>query len=369
MRSNVSKTSLTRAAFALVSALGISGCGLTARSGPTATALLSPDANGPSYDVVEVSTTTIGRYTMPPRGEAPPPSALQSNQPFAIAPGDVLNIVLFERSDGGLFASAAAGGASFPGVRVDDAGMITLPYAGRVRVGGGTTAQAAARIVAALSGTAIDSRAHVQLVSSASHSVLVSGEVRTPGRVSLLDGPLSAVDAIARSGGATQPPQALDAVIHGRQGTRRMSYFELLRQPALQVGMGDQVILEPNERRFLAMGAVMQPGLRPMTMSRMSLLDGLGLAGGLIDRAANPAGVFLLRTGRDSGAAEARPTVFHLDMGRGEAMLLAQRFALQPDDVIYVSNAPLWEVQKVIAPFLSLLSVGAQGAAFGAIGG
>jgi len=144
-----------------------------------------------------------------------------------------------------------------------------------------------------------------------------------------------------------------------------MSYLELLAQPTLQLGIGEQIILEPNERRFLAMGAVLQPGLRPMTMSRMSLLDGLGVVGGLNDRQANPGGVFLLRLASTVQGAAARPTVFHLDMARGEAMMLAQRFALLPEDVIYVSNAPMWEVEKVLAPFISVLRIGAQGAVLG----
>lgn len=351
------------AALACLALLSVSGCGLTARSGPSASALLAPGPGEASYDVVEVNAATIPAFTMPERVASQPSRALSANPRFALAPGDVVNVTIFERSDGGLFAPAATGGAGFPAVRVDDGGALTLPYVGRVLVAGATLAQASARIAAALGNTVVDPRVHVQLVSSASHSVLVAGEVRTPGRISLLDGPLSAVDAVARAGGPSQTVQSLDVVIHGPGGPQRMSYLELLAQPSLQVGMGQQVVLEPNERRFMAMGAVLQPGLRPMTMSRMSLLDGLGVAGGLNDRQAAPSGVFLLRL---VGQATARrPTVFHLDMSRGDSLLLAHRFALLPDDVLYVSNAPIWEVQKVIAPFLSLLSVGGSVSAIG----
>jgi polysaccharide export outer membrane protein len=341
------------------------GCGATARSGPTASAILSPPQDSASYQVVEITSATIMPFAMRPEGGAaaqdmPPPSPQ-----FLIAPGDVLNIIVFERSDGGLFAPASTGGSRFPAVRVDEAGFATLPYAGRVRVAGGTLAQAGGRITGALAGTAIDPRVHVQLASSTRHSVLISGEVRTPGRVTLLDGPLTALDAVARAGGPAQPAQSLDAVIHGPLGTRRMPYLDLLARPSMQLAPGEQVILEPNERRFLAMGAVLRPGLQQMSMSRMSLLDGLGLAGGLNDRAANPAGVFLFRLPEGGRSAAAPPTVFHLDMARGEAMLLAHRFALRPDDVVYVSNAPVWEVQKVIAPFLQLLTLGVAGVAAG----
>jgi polysaccharide export outer membrane protein len=344
---------------------GTAGCGATARSGPTASAILSAPPDGTSYQVVEITSATIMPFVIRAEGGAPEQDLAPLPSQFRIAAGDVLNIVVFERSDGGLFAPASTGGSGFPAVRVDEAGFVTLPYAGRVRVAGSTLAQAGARITAALDGTAIDPRVHVQLASSTQHSVLVSGEVRTPGRVTLLDGPLTALDAVARAGGPAQPAQALDAVIHGPRGSRRMSYLDLLVRPAMQLVAGEQVILEPNERRFLAMGAVLRPGLQQMTMSRMSLLDGLGLAGGLNDRAANPAGVFLFRLPEGRPAATTQPMVFHLDMARGEAMLLAHRFALQADDIVYVSNAPVWEVQKVIAPFLQLLTLGVAGAAAG----
>lgn len=341
------------------------GCGATARSGPTASAILTSPAGSTGYEVVEITSATILPFAIRAEGDAPAQDMPAPSSQFRIAPGDVLNIIVFERSDGGLFAPASTGGSSFPAVRVDEAGFVTLPYAGRVRVAGGTLAQAGGRITGALEGTAIDPRVHVQLASSTRHSVLVSGEVRTPGRVTLLDGPLTAVDAVARAGGPAQPAQSLDAVIHGPGGTRRMAYLDLLARPSLQLEAGEQVILEPNERRFLAMGAVLRPGLQQMTLSRMSLLDGLGLAGGLNDRAANPAGVFLFRLPEGARTAAAQPTVFHLDMARGEAMLLAHRFALRPDDIVYVSNAPVWEVQKVIAPFLQLLTLGVAGAAAG----
>lgn len=345
--------------------LSISAC---ARTGPTSGALLAPQSGDGAYRLIEITAATIAPFalTQTTPGMSAPGTRVAERAPssgYSIAPGDLLNIVIFERSDGGLFAPAAAGGSSFPAVRVDDGGAVTLPYAGRVRVAGSSLARAAAAISAALAGTVIDPRVHVALVSSTVHSVLVSGEVRTPGRVSLLDGPLTAVDAIARAGGPAQPAHALNAVIHGAGGTTRLAYSDLLAQPGLFVRVGDQIILEPNERRFLVMGAVQRPGLLPMTLSRMSLLDGLGSAGGLSDRAANPSGVFLMRLADAAQGSGAQPTVFHLDMARGEAMLLAHRFALLPDDIIYISNAPLWEVQKLLAPFVPLLTLGAAGAA------
>ena len=357
-------STLARSTLLLGLMTSLAACGLTARSGPTYSAIMSAAPAEGAYGVIELSASTIRPYALRarPRGDAPAPAP--RTEQFGIAPGDVLNIVIFERSDGGLFAPASTGGSSFPAVRVDEGGAVTLPYAGRVQVARLSLAQAAARITGALSGTAVDPRVHVQLASSTHHSVLVSGEVRTPGRVTLLDGPLTVLDAVARAGGPTQPPQALDAVIYGGQAPRRLSYLELLSQPSLRLAAGEQVILEPNERRFLVMGSVLRPGVQTMTFARMSILDALGAAGGLNDHTADPAGVFVFRPSTDTAV---QPAVFHLDMSLGEAMLLAHSFAVLPNDIVYVSNAPIWEVQKVVAPFIHLLSLSTSAAAIGGL--
>lgn len=343
-----------RAALALLPLLAMGSCGFTPRSGPTASAILSAEGDI-AYEVVEVTAASIAPYAMPARGaiETGPQSSARAVE-YAIAPGDVLNVVIFERSDGGLFAPAASGGTNFPALRVDASGSVALPYAGRVRVGGLSLAAAAERVTGALAQIAVDPRVHVQLVSSVSHSVLVTGEVRTPGRITLLDGPLSAVDAIARAGGPSQAAHGLDVVIRNQGATRRIPYQTLLAHAGTGVGRGDQIFLEARERRFLTLGAVQRPGLQPMTLARISLLDGIGLAGGLNDERASPSGVFVFRLPEIREATPIRSTVFHFDMRRGETMLLAQLFALREDDVVYVSNAPLWEVQKAVAPFLRL---------------
>jgi polysaccharide export outer membrane protein len=355
----MSAKQIIRAALLLGALAGTTACGFTARSGPTASALLSPGGEA-GYEVVEITPATLASVAPPMRAQAVSMAA-PGQAGYRIMPGDVLNVTIFERSDGGLFAPASAGGTQFQNVRVEEGGTITLPYAGQVRVAGSTLARAGQAIGGALAGTAVDPRIHVQLVSSAAHSVLVSGDVRTPGRISLLDGPLTAMDAIARAGGPSQAANAADVVIHSRNGTRRLSYLDLMGQPNLPIAMGDQIIVEPNERRFLVMGAVRRPGLQPMTSPRMSMLDGLGAAGGLVDQQAAPYGVFLLRA--SEAASGVPPRLYRLDMSRGESLLLAHRFPLRPDDVLYVTNAPIWEVQKFFAPILDAARIGVIGAA------
>ncbi|MFH5925878.1 polysaccharide biosynthesis/export family protein [Roseomonas xinghualingensis] len=338
--------------------LSVGGCALTPRSGPTASAILSPAEEEASYELVELTPATMAPYLVrTTRNASPGLIRARAANGFSIGPGDTLRIVVFERSDGGTFATTATGGTVFQAVRVDDRGTVTLPYAGRVRVAGGDLQRAAEAIRGALASRAVDPQVHVEMVSSPGQSVLVAGEVKTPGRVTTTEGPLSAVEAIARSGGPTAPPRAVEVTLNLGGSTQRMPYSRLLEQPPIYLNRGDSVVVEANAQRFTVAGAVTRPGLHEMVSQRMSLLDGLGVAGGLNDDAAHPGNVFVFRL-REGMDGTPRPLVMHLNLAKAESMFVAQRVALQPDDAIYVTNAPVYEIGKFVTPLVRALAIG-----------
>jgi polysaccharide export outer membrane protein len=336
--------------------LTVGGCAWTPRSGPTASAILSPDAEQASYDLVELTPATAAPYLLRRTSTTSSIAPVRATGGFAISPGDTLRIVVFERSDGGTFASTATGGTVFQAVRVDDRGTVSLPYAGRVRVAGGDLDRAAEAIRGALAGRTVDPQVHVELVSTPNQSVLVTGEVKTPGRVTTAEGPLSVVDAIARSGGPTAPARSADVLLTTGGTVRRIPYSQLLTQSPIYLSRGDTVVVETNMKRFTAAGAVAKPGLIDMVSPQTTLLEGMSLAGGLDDRSASPRNVFLFRL-REAPDGTLRPLVLHLDFSKAESVFVAQRVALLPDDAIYVTNAPIPEVGKFVAPLIQSLAI------------
>ncbi|KDD82562.1 hypothetical protein L524_2985 [Bordetella bronchiseptica MBORD762] len=50
--------------------------------------------------------------------------------------------------------------------------------------------------------------------------------------------------------------------------------------------------------------------------------------------------------------------MFRLNMRNPESMFLAKQFELLPEDVVYVSNAPMYEWEKIITPIVQVLIVG-----------
>ncbi|KOF51984.1 MULTISPECIES: polysaccharide biosynthesis/export family protein [unclassified Achromobacter] len=347
--------------FTAVFALAmLSGCSLLSGSGPTRSAILSgPSDSAAPYQVVDLSAATIAPYLLDRsrKDEGGTSDGYAGN--IRVLPGDVLRILVADSVEGGLFAPLAAGGTVFEAVRVDSKGTISLPYAGRLTVQGKSLPAIEESIKASLRHTAaVQPQVMVDLADDRSNSVLVAGAVQHPGRFGGLKAPLTALDAITLAGGSTLPSYQADVVIrHGAQ-VRRIPYYQLLNGRNVPVEPRSELVVEPNLKRFVAMGALAKPGLHELPSNRTNLLDALGVAGGLNDRAADATGVFVFRLDGKSADGSPHPVVFRLNMRNPESMFLAKQFELLPEDVVYVSNAPMYEWEKIITPIVQVMIVG-----------
>jgi polysaccharide export outer membrane protein len=127
----------------------------------------------------------------------------------------------------------------------------------------------------------------------------------------------------------------------------------------------DTLVVVTNIKAFTALGAVTKSGNIEINRTKFSLLEGLGEVGGLSDERANKTGVFVFRP-PDSAAFDkprAKPVVYRLDFAKPTSVFVAQQFSIQPRDVIYVSNSPLYEANKVISVFGTLFNLGFSRAA------
>jgi polysaccharide export outer membrane protein len=101
----------------------------------------------------------------------------------------------------------------------------------------------------------------------------------------------------------------------------------------------------------------MKSGNVEMTKANLSLLEALGNVGGLQDERANKTGVYVFRMGDllDNPTAKAR--VFRLDLYQPVSIFVAQQFGIQARDVVYVTNAPLYEYDKILSSLYRTLSI------------
>ncbi|HDS0941519.1 TPA: polysaccharide biosynthesis/export family protein [Pseudomonas putida] len=344
---------LRLAALAL-STMALSGCGGTlSGAGPYKGTI---ESKSEAYNLVDINASTIAPYMA---GAARPALATVTKpQPpeIRLAAGDVLNVLIADSAPEGsaLFAPLATGGTQLK-TRIDAQGMLSLPYVGRQFIAGMTLNQVEQMIRRQLKGITTDVQTHVELVGDLSGSVLVAGAVKTPGRFSTLQGPLTLLDAVNQAGGPVLEPHLVNVTVRTGNQVQQFNYEDVLAGNNMVLRPNSEVVLDRARQRFVAMGAVSDPGLKDLPSQNTSLLDALGTVGGLREANANPEGVFVFRM---SDAKNTKPTVLRLNMRDPAAVFYARQIIIKPDDTIYVTNAAVYEWQKVISPIVQTMLLG-----------
>lgn len=350
---------LMRAAITMAFTIALSGCGILSGAGPYRLTIAAEESySDPRYEVVDLDAKTIGGYMRP---AVPELTSTVSQLPVSnvfLIPGDVISLMISDSGqEGALFSPLSAGGTNFPQLRVDADGKISLPYVGELKVSGMTLPDVERSVRQRLKGKAIDPQVHAAMVGDLSGSVLVAGGVKTPGRFSALQGPLTLLDAINQAGGPVLEPHLVNVVVRTGSQVYTYRYQDLLQGNNQPVPPRSEIVVERARQRFVAMGSVKTPGLHDLPSASSSLLETLGSVGGLEESKADPTGVFIFRLVEDD-PANPHAIVFRLNMRNPESIFLAKQFLMQPEDAIYVTNAAVYEWQKIITPIVQALLLG-----------
>jgi polysaccharide biosynthesis/export protein len=346
--------------------IGVGGCTAMPGDGPWMGGAQSTSTEALPFDVIDLTPTTVAAYRQPGIDKSSSTSNLSAAVPISIAPGDVLRVRIFERYGGNIFPTLnSQGGADLGVQRVGSDGTITLPFVGTVPVAGLDLTQAEQRIRDRVNATnkVQDPEVIVDFESPRAHTVVVSGEVKKPGRISILEGVRTVIDAINMAGGpavgaGTAPSNQVEVIVR-RNGqvilTAQLS--DLLAGSDIPVERGDEIVVRPNARVYTVLGAVQKSGNVEMTKATLSLLEALGNVGGLMDQRANKTGVYVFRMGDLQTNPTARARVFRLDLFQPVSIFVAQQFGVQARDVVYVTNAPLYEYDKVLTSIYRTFSI------------
>ncbi len=340
----------------------VAGCGsLLSAAGPSRHAVMTSEESQ-DYTLIDISAKTIAPYMRVPESDIESTVALPAVPDVRLVAGDVLRVMISDSAtEGAIFAPLATGGTVFENVRLDSKGTISLPYVGREILAGKSTAEVENLIRKKLKGITTDAQVQVALTGDLSGSVLVAGAVKTPGRFSALQGPLTLLDAINQAGGPLLEPHLIRVVVRTGKGSYQFNYQDLLSGKNQVVPPGAEIVLERARKRFVAMGAVGDPGLHDLPSNNPSLLEVLGTVKGLSEVKADAAGVFVFRLSEEksaTGVVVPIAQVFRLNLKEPAAMFLARQFLVQPEDAIYVTNAAVYEWQKIISPIVQVLVLG-----------
>jgi polysaccharide biosynthesis/export protein len=298
--------------------------------------------------------------------------------------GDTVAVTLWEAPGGILFASNDPSAvpqqngsrmATVPDQVVGRDGAITVPFAGRIKVANKTTRDVELAVRRGLKDKATDVQVVVSLRGSISNSVTVIGEVMNASRLPLSVGGDRILDVIAAAGGLRVPINETYVELTRGDTQVRMPLLQITNDPVENIYLRprDVLALVRAPRKFLVYGATGANAEIPFDADGLTLADALAKAGGLNDNRSDPAGVFVFRYEVSdvvralrpdmplAASVRAVPVIYRLDLSDPNGFFMAQQFPVVNRDVIYVSNAPFTDVQKVMTVASNVANYAAQG--------
>ncbi|MDX5434711.1 MAG: polysaccharide biosynthesis/export family protein [Halomonas sp.] len=270
---------------------------------------------------------------------------------YRLGPGDVVSVIVYDHPELTIPAGSERA-ASETGNRVRPDGTMFYPYVGRVQVAGMTLEELRGLITRRLSEVITNPQVEVGIAAFRSQKIYVSGAVERPGVQPLTIVPLTVLDAISEAGGARNDADWHNVLLNRDGREERISLFAMLRQGDLTQNRllrdGDLLHVPTSENQnVVVLGQVLKPGAIALGNERLSLTDALARAGGVNESRAQPSGIFVVRG--NPPESEKLATVYQLDISDATRLMLGTRFPLNPQDVVYVTSAPLARWNNVIS--------------------
>ena len=345
------------------------GCGTLPNVGPSRSDMLAAGARN-KVAIVELDPETV--QTLANAKPASLVGAFGDYRPARetrIGVGDAVQIVIWEAAAGGLFSSpvvdrnsAGTRSATIPEQVVARDGSITVPFAGRIPVINRTPPEVEIDIVKRLSDKAIDPQALVTITRNISNTVTLMGEGGLGARVGLTPRGDRLLEVLASVGGSRIGPQDVTVVLSRDGRSIRVPLQAVMDDQRENVFLqaGDVIGLVRDPQTFTAMGATGRNSVIPFDTLKLSLDEAVAKGGGLIDFQSDPSGVFVVRYEPASIAAALPqasgvvaengfvPVIYHVNMRDPASLFLARKFPMRNKDILYVTNAPANELNKVL---------------------
>ena len=284
--------------------------------------------------------------------------------------GDGLEVSIWEAPPATLFSpgtidvrgvTSSTRATTLPDQMVNSDGFISVPFAGKIKAAGQSLQTVEAEIVKRLTGKANQPEVFVRLTRNVSSNVTVVGEVTNSTRLPLTPGGERLLDALAAAGGVRQPVNKMTIQITRGDSVFAMPLDTIIRDPKQNINLarGDVVTAMFQPLSFTALGATGKNEEINFEAQGISLAQALARTGGLRDERSDPQGVFIFRfeaanaltwpkqplmTTADGKVA----VIYRIDLRDPASFFVAQTFQVNNKDLLYVSNAPVAELQKFL---------------------
>ncbi len=362
---------VTRMLLALGAVVALVGCSTVPNVGPTKQSVLR-ESRAPDQPYLLVPITD---YVVEQLISFPGPSLYGKFGDYRgaveqrIGIGDRVEVSIFEAAAGGLFSqpvstanTTGAHSATIPGQVVQQDGTITIPYAGQIEVVGKTTPDVEKLIVDKLTGKAIEPQAIASLTVPIASNITLSGEGVRGARIPLSTRGDRLLDVIAEDGGISTPASETFLELTRGRKTIRVPFQTLLNNPKENIFArpGDTLTVVRYPLSFTAVGATNSNANITFNAMGISLEEAIAKAAGFADSRADPEGVFVFRyepiaVARSfpgitpaQAALNLVPVVYLVNLRDPGSILLARKFFMHDKDIVYISNSPLNDLQKVL---------------------
>jgi len=182
--------------------------------------------------------------------------------------------------------------------------------------------------------------------------------VNEPGIKNVNDLAPTMLEMINRSGGFAGEADRRNITLTRDGKTYRVDLLALYENgdssQNVMLESGDVVnVWDRQLNKVFVLGQVNVPGSYLMNKHRKSLAEALSDAGGVNEESSNPGQIFVVRGGRE------KAEIFHLNARSPDALILADRFALLPRDIVYIDTAHIVRWNRVIdnvSPTIDMLN-------------
>lgn len=305
--------------------------------------------NGLSYTVQPVTLATlppkqVNTYSGATRDLA---QLLRTSgrKEYQISSSDILNIVLVSYPD-----ITSAGASGYP---VDQQGYIQYPLIGRIKASGLTVPQFTANLRSRLQRYLKYPDPQVKVADYRGNRFFIDGEVTKSGEFNLSDAPVSLYTAISMAGGATEKGDTNNITLTRNGQTYQVS-FQALRQQgvsASQIYLRDGDAIHVNDKdinQVYVLGEFGKIAPVPLLDQGLSLAQVIGESAGLNPSTADAAKIYVVRDQPGTNQAN----IYYVDMQQLTSFALANRFEMQPNDIVYVDPTGLARWNRVLSALL-----------------
>ena len=367
-------------AFAVSSTLSLIGCAGIPTSGPSTKDINEAvkKTRDVGIQIVDVTPQIAERLTKERKqDDFAKLLGTQSSYNDAFGIGDIVNISIWEAAPSTLFGSSTPSDnmvsspspvTNLPQQMVDKNGLIDVPFAGRIKAAGKTPAQLSVEIERKLKYKANQPQVLARLAQNSTSYVTVIGDIPNSLRMQLTPKGERVLDAIASAGGIRQPVNKMTVQITRGKEVASLPLETVIKSPIENVPLkaNDVVTLLYQPFSFTTLGAVGQTHEVNFEVQGITLAQVLSRSGGLEDSRSDARGVFIFRFEKPNALswpeqpvktrADGRvPVIYRFNLKDPETLFIAQNFMIDDKDLLYISNAPVADMQKLVNVVFSFL--------------